>query len=101
VAAAEFVWIVPANHPALAGHFPGQPIVPGALLLDRAIAFAATLAGAGTGSWRINTAKFLAPAGPGAELVFAYSAAAGGALNFTVRAAGGIVASGSLTPPGP
>ena len=25
---------VPANHPSLRGHFPGQPIVPGVLLLD-------------------------------------------------------------------
>lgn len=28
---------IPATHPALPGHFPDAPVVPGALLLDRVI----------------------------------------------------------------
>ena len=30
----EFGFRVPADHPSLPGHFPGNPIVPGVLLLD-------------------------------------------------------------------
>jgi 3-hydroxymyristoyl/3-hydroxydecanoyl-(acyl carrier protein) dehydratase len=30
--------VVPANHPALAGHFPGQPVVPAVAWLDAVLA---------------------------------------------------------------
>ena len=30
--------MVPANHPSLPGHFPGQPIVPAVVLLDAVLA---------------------------------------------------------------
>lgn len=53
-----------ADHPALAGHFPGNPVIPGALLLDAVLA-AIESRGAETaavGGWRIEVAKFLRPA---------------------------------------
>ncbi len=33
----SFDFHVPADHPCLLGHFPGQPLVPGVLLLDHVI----------------------------------------------------------------
>lgn len=33
----ECVFAIPADHPSLPGHFPGNPIVPGVLLLDAVI----------------------------------------------------------------
>lgn len=32
-----FEFVVPEDHPALPGHFPGRPIVPGVLLLDEVL----------------------------------------------------------------
>lgn len=54
---------IDAQHPSLPGHFPGNPVVPGVVLLDRV---AAALEKAGFGPLRrINAVKFLAPLLPG------------------------------------
>ena len=54
----------PATHPAFAGHFPGAPTVPGALLLAAALE-ALGLARPGL---EIASAKFLHPVPPEAEV---------------------------------
>lgn len=57
--------LVEADHPSLPGHFPGRPVVPGVVLLDRV---AAALERAGGGRMvRIIAVKFLAPLLPGQE----------------------------------
>lgn len=59
---------IDADHPALAGHFPGRPIVPGVVLLDhslRALAAEITADGGAGPHWRIGTAKFLSFVRPG------------------------------------
>lgn len=102
---ADFHWLVPADHPAFAGHFPGKPIVPGVVLLDRAILFAEQLLGQPDLAWQVGNAKFFSPVGPGEALVFTLEAKASGSIAFTVRAVGNAdaceVASGSLKPPAP
>ena len=97
---AEFSWVVPPDHPALAGHFPGRPIVPGVVLIDRAILFAERLIGRADVCWQIANAKFLSPVGPGETLSFILEVR-GATISFSVRASGRAVASGSLTPPTP
>ena len=98
MASTEYAWQVPADHPAFAGHFPGRPIVPGVVLLDRAILFAEQVLGQAMQKWQIGNAKFFSPVGPDAALVFALERKASGAIAFTVWAAERNVASGSLTP---
>jgi len=63
-----------SDHPAFAGHFPGRPIAPGVLLLDRtqrAVEAATGLALAG-----LPLAKFFSPAAPGDMLELDYEVAA-------------------------
>jgi len=99
--AAEYRWQVPADHPALAGHFPGRPIVPGVVLLDRAILFAEQLLAIPASAWQVGNAKFFSPVGPGELLTFALQTKASGAISFTVKTAERDIASGSLTPATP
>jgi 3-hydroxyacyl-[acyl-carrier-protein] dehydratase len=52
---------IAATHPALPGHFPGNPIVPGVVLLDR---IASVLEKDGARLARIGVVKFLSPLKP-------------------------------------
>ena len=53
-------FIIPADHPCLPGHFPGQPIVPGVVVLDRVLAAIEAQHGA-LGPLRMPPVKFLQP----------------------------------------
>jgi 3-hydroxymyristoyl/3-hydroxydecanoyl-(acyl carrier protein) dehydratase len=84
-------WTVPIDHPAFAGHFPGRPIVPGVVLLDRLLSAVAV-------PCDIASAKFLSPAGPGEILEFTWQAQGSGTIKFDIACAGRRVATGSLVP---
>lgn len=92
---------IPVDHPSFAGHFPGQPIVPGVVLLDEVMQAAARhVSGwehASPAVVSIPVCKFLRPVLPGAELDLMLSPGAqAGTLNFKLQQAGQAVASGSL-----
>ncbi|WP_061146170.1 AMP-binding protein [Caballeronia arvi] len=93
---AALTFTVPPGHPALAGHFPGRPIVPGVVLLDHALDAISVALGQRFDACRIESAKFLSPAKPGETLDIAYETAASGAIRFTIRAGERAVASGAL-----
>ena len=77
---------VPREHPAFAGHFPGQPLLPGVVLLGEALevllrAEPDTFAAAP----RVSAVKFLAPVRPGADLEVRWAPPAAGRVRFEVR----------------
>lgn len=90
---------IPADHPALPGHFPGHPVVPGVVLLDHAIHAIGAALNRPLHAWRLGSAKFLSPVAPGEPLDLAFDAAASGAIRFTLRAGSRDVATGMLSAP--
>jgi 3-hydroxyacyl-[acyl-carrier-protein] dehydratase len=92
----ECSWRAPSDHPALVGHFPGRPIMPGVVLLDQAILFAEGLLGYQIAGWQIRSAKFFSPVAPGELLVFVLNIGECGAIAINVRGAGREVAACNL-----
>jgi 3-hydroxymyristoyl/3-hydroxydecanoyl-(acyl carrier protein) dehydratase len=86
-----------ADHPASAGHFPGNPIIPGALLLDEVVA-AVTATLEQTRVISIRAAKFLHPVRPNDAVRMQWHAAAARLISFEYRLIDGdiLAASGSL-----
>jgi len=92
----QHTFTIAHDHPALPGHFPGNPIVPGVVLLDEiASAFehlqpGATLTG-------LPTTKFLSPLRPGEACTVQFSPGRNGTIKFECVAGGRAVASGSFS----
>lgn len=55
---------IPADHPSLPGHFPGQPIVPGVVVLERVLEAIEATQGP-LGPLRLPQVKFAQPLLPG------------------------------------
>ncbi len=94
-------WAVPPDHPVFAGHFPGTPILPGAMLLDTALHAIAAATGIALDTCDISSVKFLSPARPGEELMIQHILSAGGAIRFDIVAGTRKIASGSIVPGSP
>jgi 3-hydroxymyristoyl/3-hydroxydecanoyl-(acyl carrier protein) dehydratase len=85
------------QHPAFAGHFPGTPIVPGALLLDEAVRALSEAADHGAVQCEIATTKFLSVVRPGEALSVEHERCNDGWVRFVIRTPDRTVASGRLT----
>lgn len=89
---------IAAHHPAYSGHFPGNPMLPGVVLLDAAL-HALESAGRGpSGHWQIGAAKFHSSVRPAEALTLQLETHANGSVRFAISTADRTVASGVLVP---
>jgi 3-hydroxymyristoyl/3-hydroxydecanoyl-(acyl carrier protein) dehydratase len=89
--------VLQADHPASRGHFPGNPIIPGAVLLSETLAAIEAGLGARLMPFQITSAKFLRPTRPGDRVQIEFSRAAGGEIRFTCAVEGRRVLTGQMT----
>ena len=81
-----------AGHPALPGHFPGEPLVPGVVLLEQVAL--ALRAWRGQRLGRVLEAKFAAPLLPEETATLRLTAADGARARFEIRRDGILLARG-------
>lgn len=86
---------IPAGHPSLPGHFPGHPVVPAVVILDRVLTIADERLGGPASARQLLHVKFVRPLRPDEEASVELRRSAG-TLRFSVKAGGRPVASGAF-----
>jgi len=87
---------IPVSHPALPGHFPGHPVVPGVVLLDAVVAALPDHIGGPVQVTGFPNIKFLAPLLPEREFGVSLMVKRPGQSVFDVLADGAKLASGTV-----
>jgi 3-hydroxyacyl-[acyl-carrier-protein] dehydratase len=81
-------------HPSLPGHFPGNPIVPGVLILQRVLKAAASSFGAAVSD--VTVAKFHARLKPDEQFSIVLERSANGTIHFRVLRGETLISGGIL-----
>jgi 3-hydroxymyristoyl/3-hydroxydecanoyl-(acyl carrier protein) dehydratase len=84
------------DHPALAGHFPGHPVVPGVLVLDEVIETLRHHYGQGLVVTELPAVKLSSPLKPEEPLMITIETEDSETAAFTCRVGGRVIASGSV-----
>ena len=86
-----------ADHPTGRGHFPGNPIIPGALLLAEVLRSIGQATGQHFVSCQVKSAKFQHPVRPGDNVEIEYACSAQGIIDFKCAVADTRVLSGMIS----
>lgn len=89
--------VIAPDHPCLAGHFPGHPVVPAVVLLDFAAGALGQALGRPVRLAGVPAAKFLNPLAPGQRFAIDFTIdAARRSARFSAYTPGGELAQGRL-----
>ncbi|MBA2351650.1 MAG: 3-hydroxyacyl-ACP dehydratase FabZ family protein [Burkholderiales bacterium] len=88
--------VISREHPALPGHFPGRPIVPGVVALTEVWRAVQRVYGPGLRFTGVAAAKFHAPLAPGHGFAIAFTRVDETTLGFRMTAGSALIASGKL-----
>lgn len=97
----EFSFSIASTHPSLAGHFPGNPLVPGVLVLDEVVSGVARTLGADLQVRGIPQVKFVASLRPEQTARVRIEHTSASQLRFAVHHENALIAQGVLTLAGP
>ncbi len=86
----------PHDHPASQGHFPGNPIIPGAVVLSETAQAIAAGFDSAPALCQVRSAKFLHPVRPGDRVQIRYSHDARGEIRFACAVQGRPVMTGQM-----
>ena len=89
--------LIAASHPCLPGHFPGQPVVPGVVILDAVQAAIEAASGEALPPLRLPQVKFIQPLLPEQSAEIVIESPAPGRWRFRVLRGDNVLASGEMT----
>jgi 3-hydroxymyristoyl/3-hydroxydecanoyl-(acyl carrier protein) dehydratase len=88
---------VATDHPSFDGHFPGEPVLPGVVILAEALAVIAEATCTAAMAWKVESVKFHGGVGPGAALAITHAAHGEQSHRFEVHDGPRLITSGTLT----
>lgn len=88
-------FLIPADHPSLQGHFPGNPIVPGVVILNEVVRLIEQQI-TNRSVVGIRSVKFIKPLRPGREVVLSVDEKGSDALNIVCEHNGGVLVKGQF-----